>query len=738
IIESFNEYEIISNNNSGNYLTHKFPNCVTISKEKIQKGVSKGVSSDFKYINTEKTIIYIDKEYYLTKEKVFPLISIKYLKNIHKKAKRESWEYIQIKGNGGLKKYYKLDSLPRDAIFKFYSGIGNIHDDANCQNGRVIKDVDFGHYASASAKERYHADLVEQSLREWQDFIVNKKKTKGTTDFIKIWNISRGKELRITKGTLYRQYQIYKSEGKDGLIRKWNNKNKGNANFDIAAKEYLCSIYFTEDHRDLRHCYQNLKWIAREKEWVIPSESAAYRFIQQFPADFVARTRGGRKAFDDYGYPSIFRDKDGLNPGELYVADGRIIDVSFGVGKKGMRLKVAPWMDVATGKFLSVQYPDNFNVQAVLDGLYAADQIHISDHILVDNGSDYRKAGYSNQWKSNAVKTIDNDLLSPMEQIHGRGNVHFAIIENAKAKYIERKFRDMARVCDKSFYNGYTAELLQKRPDKWSFSQKAGKFPSRDELIRQVDHYFFQIANNWAPDGKKSPNEMWAEYWQTHDKKRMSDTNLRHLLLPMTKSTYKVIRGLIKFGKSGKDRYGKKLYRYYGDDWMTRLPAGTEYYIKYNTNDHSKIWLYDKKGALVSEVKEYKYSKVSYLHGGDDVSSYMEDKRHREKEILQQKADMDARVNEMIKIEPILLMQRADIHKEPRDVFDSETGELLERVEYIDADLGIEIQDNHEKHEKTQKGSEEESIIDKITIGEKVKKENASAIWDRFDEKVKN
>lgn len=672
-------------------LQGNIPNCVKFSKENNSQGGDKGGDTGFEYLNGDKSIIYHNNAYYLSASKVVTLLSVK-KNSVIIKAKRNHWSFIQVPDNGGLKKFYGLDNLDEDVKVRFLASIGKINSHRGTDGAEGFTHASplatqgAGAYARANMDERIRVDMIERCLEEWQryrKFSKRKNKDKADSDFVRLWNMDHGDDLKVSKSSLHRWYGDLKKGGKDGLVRQYSNRGKGKAAFSQGAKDYLSSIYFTEEKRDFDHCYQNLLWRAKEKGWNVPARVTVYRWIKSHPQDFTIRLREGHKAFDDYGFPTILRDPDSLNPGDLYVADGRIIDVSFGAGKAGMRLKVQAWMDGATGKFLSVTYPEDFNVQSVLDGLLEADSDHVGTVVQMDNGSDYLKAGRS---KLASKDDVEEKLLSPIAQIHGPENVYFSIVHNAKAKYIERKFRDMARVHDKSHFNGYTAELLRKRPDKWIVDKSKGKFPSREELIETMNHYLFDIANNWAPNGSKSPNEMWDEWFEDHPKKRMPYEDLRHCLLPVSDKPYVVRKnGLIQFGKDGKDRRGRDKYRYYWDNWLSQLPAGKEFFIKYNANDDSKIWLYEPSGALIGEVPKYRYGKVSYLDGGELVGKHQEEKRHREKEIKKMKEDIDRRVEENLgkSLEPMDLMQRADIHEPPKVKYNKETGEIYEMVEFI-------------------------------------------------------
>lgn len=539
-------------------------------------------------------------------------------------------------------------------------------------------------YQQASTAMRERADIRLKALQDWQIF----RKQAGygeilfqDKDFIAAWNLQNSDQT-LSRQSLYRWAKYYKTYGLDGLIDKYDRKAHRQAAFDADAKKYLEALYLDQAKRDVHSCYQNLLVIAKTKNWQVPSYKTCERHLKKISRDIITYLREGSKAFHDKAFPSIQRNPDSLQVGECYVADDRLADVSYGEGRAGDRIWVTVWMDIRSRKVLSVVCSiDGNNAQAVLDGFYEAALQHIPQEVYLDNGSNYREVAYISKEQT---EQLPDTLQAPLVRILGQNKIHWAFPGNARAKIVEHEaFAHMARLHDKNL-PGYTGMNVLNRPEGWYISRERGEFFSRQTVVSYIQKYFFEKHNNWGPNGKKSPNEIWAEYFSQNNFRRANPEYLRHQLLRTWPKPIKLRTNGIQFGKDAKNRDC-----FYWDEFLQTLAGNTKkVWVKYNQNEPEHIWIYKIDGTPICELPLSQFSGIPIIRGGERVSQYHSTKRRRVKEIQAYKKQLDD-LHKLNLTDPEKLMQRADIRPEPKINFDPATGEVFERVENVDLDLQL-------------------------------------------------
>jgi len=648
--------------------------------EQATSSIEPPASSDG-FIDPDKTILSESTKWYVSKERAAKLCAYSNADAIHNKARRENWQAQERQVQGGLKKFYAVESLPTTAQIIF-------HKELNSKLAPQDDGAGTNRYQRASEKMRARAKRRMEVLKCWRDYLkttARKNRTKATKDFVALWNVTHP-DHKISRAQLYRYDAAEKYDGISGLIDDYPRKANNTAPWSEEARAYLESLFLDESQRGIKSCYQNMKFVARQpsNNWTIPHYSTCRRHLLKLSRDVVTYLRQGSKAFHDKAFPSIQRDPNSIEVGQVYVADDRLADVSFGKGQQGDRIWTTVWMDMRSRKVMSVvfTYKGN-NTQAVLDGFYQAAQEHIPVEVYFDNGGNYREAGYVTKEQET---DLPKHLQAPFNQLFGADKIHWAHPGNARAKVVERAFLEMARIHDKNS-PGYTGMNVLKRPEGWYLERANGNFLSAEQICKNLRTYFFEIWNNWGPEGKQSPNEIWAEHFSTHNYKRAEAEYLRNLLLRTYPKPIKLRARGVQFGKmcNGEcaDR-GKKckcLPRFYWDDSIQLLTGGIkEVLVKYSDFEPQHIWIYKKDGTPIGEVPEYFANKTPSLRAGKQVGEYQEKKKHRIKEIKAYNAQLED-IHQMNLEDPEALMQRADIKPAPEPAIDFTTGEVIEKVE---------------------------------------------------------
>lgn len=612
--------------------------------------------------------IHSGKSWYATAEKISSYL-LSEPTAVLLKARRENWDFIMQPANGSMKKFFNIDVLPFEAQIKFrYELQDEIESKQNAGNANL--------YQTASLAMRDRADQRLKILQEWQTF--RRQAGRGNTSklddtFVEAYNL-KNPENTISRASLHRWFQSFRLDGLDGLIEKYDRKAHRAAAFDEKAKAYFESLYLDQAKRDAYSCYQNLLAVAKTEGWQVPSFATCRRHLRRISREVVTYLREGKKAFEDTAFPNIIRDPESIAVGEVYVADDRLADISFGDGKAGDRIWTTVWIDMRSRRAMSVVCSPVNDAQAVLDSFYIAAQQHIPQALILDNGSNYREVGAITE--ENAK--LPENLQAPLAKLLGEKNIHWALPGNARTKVVERVFLDMSKMHDKNL-PGYTGMNVLNRPEGWYIDRAEGKFLSREQIIKSIQYYFFEIHNNRAGAGKKSPNEIWQEHFLDNHFRRADPEYLRHHLLCVWPKPLQVRTNGIQFGKDAKGRPC-----YYWDEALQFLCGNVkEVWIKYNRAEPEHIWIYKADGTPLAEVPLHKFSGVPILGGGEKVSQYHAAKRRTVKKIEAYKARLND-IHQLNLTDHKLTLQRADVKKEPEPLVDKMTGEIKEAVDPVD------------------------------------------------------
>lgn len=718
LVDEIDEKLVISQTSCKN-----ISNLVNIKGTDKGKGGNKGRNNNFLYVSNEKSIIKIENSYYVDNAKVGTLLGLKKGRGIHVKAAREEWKFVKIAFNGGDKKYYAVSSLPVAARLKFKLEIEKHY------LSQSFKENDDSFYKKASQKNRTTADMRASVIMKWLEYRDNyESKMRADADFEAFWNASNA--FKVSVKSLQRWHKNYTSHGIDGLVPRYQRAAAHHtAHWTLEAQKMMEDLYLDDARRTIFNCYQIVLKKCQIEGWFMPSYSTVKRYLDGLPRDLVRRLRYGHKSFVDQSFPSILRDRDAIDAGEIYVCDARMADISYGDGRSGQRLHCFVWVDFATTKVMGVTYSDNGNdVNAVLSSFYLACFEHLPAGAYLDNGVDMVAAAKTTK----KTAELPEKLRAPLEHLLGHDNVRFARIHNPQTKIIERKpFGDMARLCDKSF-PGYTSASIMDRGEKWVFEQKKGEFLEVDDVKRLISYWFFEKYNNWAPSGE-SPNEKWDKFFKANKKRRVDSEKLRHLLLPLANHRgqylYKVGRNGIEYTPAG-----YKKAKWYWTDWLQTLPQNSKVYVKAHPNEPEHIWIYAQDGKALGEIPLLKWQGVHPIRGGKKVHEYYKARGHREKEILAYKEKLATQHKTDLTV--AAKMDRADMHQPPDYDIDPETGEIIEDTKEVNIDYDIPRSTASLQAEMEELRQQKTALEGKIKRLAKSKKERPKKRDDEFFDKL--
>ena len=231
----------------------------------------------------------------------------------------------------------------------------------------------------------------------------------------------------------------------------------------------------------------------------------------------VLLARNGEEWFRNHVAGFIDRDAPAVD--EVWVGDHHKLDLACRVwdAEKAAWAPERPWLtawlDWGSMAFVGWQIraldPNRDSVERSLRIAVARNGNRPPAHLYIDNGQDYKAKGFSRP-----VADADNERASCIAEALGC-KVHFAIPYNARAKVIERCFKEVCERFSKMFAS-YRGSDPSKRPGEadvvWSDPES---LPDLDEVATHFERWlaiaYHAEANNGKACGGKSPAQMRAE-----------------------------------------------------------------------------------------------------------------------------------------------------------------------------------------------------------------------------------
>lgn len=461
-------------------------------------------------------------------------------------------------------------------------------------------------YDTTAQWQRDIANRRYQILKQYEAYIaVPGKKTVLTDNFVMVWNEAHPDEA-VSKSTLYNWQRQYKKDGLMGLLTGYGKRKEQRA-IDANAWDFFCGQYLQLTRPSIGFCYRLLELEAKKESWEIPSLKTVARMAKQDIPEAVRRLkRYGEKNFYDNSQAYTQRDYESISAGEVFVGDHHVFDLFINTGSnekpKWTRPWLTAWMDMRSRKLVGW----TVNLSPCTDEIIAAfanaaldPAIGLPRDIYIDNGRDYcshKFAGRGNRGKK--LTEEDKELLieegkrtaTLMERL--KVKTHFAIVENARAKVVEREFRNVVEWFSKPFPT-YCGRNAKERPDDL---EKKLKQPKKYGVGLEE---FKQIFNDWAKNvlnkqvsqGKGREGECPDEtFMRTRLPMRTADTSVMRLFFMKSTNPFKIGRNGVAFKGS----------EYYLKDSI--LKKGQAVYVRYREEDLSKIWLYTTKDEYLGEA----------------------------------------------------------------------------------------------------------------------------------------
>lgn len=307
----------------------------------------------------------------------------------------------------------------------------------------------FDHYSDS---ERQEIMWWEKTLKEWQNYRDRYPGDKAEADdkFVALC-AKTNPEHTFSVKTLYRKKKMLETEGPEALIDKRGKGRKGKSKITEEMRQTFLSYYLDEAQHPIQKCYEYTRLYFQETapELVadIPTYSTFWRMVQNdIPEPMEVLGRQGQKAFRDRCAPYIHRLYEEMASNEWWVADNHTFDV-ITQGENGQlhRLYLTAFFDarsgIYTGSHVTTAPSSQSTLMALRKGIL---KYGIPENIYVDNGREFltHDIGGLGHRKKKPKNGEERFEVPPVFERLGI-NMTNAIVKNAKAKIIERRFRDI-------------------------------------------------------------------------------------------------------------------------------------------------------------------------------------------------------------------------------------------------------------------------------------------------------
>ena len=554
---------------------------------------------------------------------------VQYIQRMAKEGKLPSVKTV----NNRNQKVYQipLESLPDELQQRWYQmQVEQMRE----ENG--IEEENRGGTDQFSAEERLEIDFWLELVRKWQEYRnLAPKRSKGETDqkFL-IWCSLEYPDRTISMDILYRKWKAVRENNMAGLTDKRGKWRKGTSDIHETVWQAFLYYYLDEGQHTIQKCLEYTKMWIREKQpelyTDIPSYSSFYRRLNRdIPEGVKVLGREGHKAYNDRCAPYIRRIYEDIASNEWWIADNNTFDVIV-VDKNGKQHRpyLTAFMDarsgILTGYYITYNPSSEATLIALRKGIL---EYGIPDNIYVDNGREFLTFDIGGLGHRRKKPKNGEERFEPPGVFKRLGiNMTNAIVRNAKAKIIERRFRDVKDSLSRLF-DTYTGGSVVEKPERLKGVLKKDEIYSDDEFQEYVeaviDYYFnLQPYHGAVPaDHGKLKMDVFNEHLI---KKRTATAEALNLMLMRSSRAQTVGRRGVHLDIAG----GR--IDYWNDDFV-HLMLGKKVYFRYDPDNLSEVRIYDLEDRYIMTVPADNEAVLSYNASREDVKAAMAKTRRLEK-----------------------------------------------------------------------------------------------------------
>lgn len=536
------------------------------------------------------------------------------------------YKSVQVKNSRGrLVHAIPLDQLTEEEQQKYYQSKGILNTNIEVQNAEKLEFM--------STQEREECVFWENVINEWQSFR-NKENARNKSEVDELF-ITKMKlehpELNISTSILYRKYKALKNGDLEGLIDKRGKAKKGYTKIDEHVWQVFLSFLLDQAKHPLRKCYQYTQLYIQNTAPELYEDIPAYcTFTRHVKADIpdaiLTLGRDGDKAFDDRCAPYIRRTYDNMDSNDYWIGDNHTIDVIVGDGEKTFRLYLTAFMDARSGIMTCIYITDTPSSQASIYSLRRGIKKYgIPKNVYLDNGREFLTFDFGGS--GHRKKKKDEDKFAPPPILERLGiNMVNALVRNAKAKIIERRFLDFKNSISRLFAT-YTGGNVVEKPEILKVELKNGNIPDKEAFIKEIEELIEYYLNyeeyNGAVAADKGKRKIDVYQENLHTKITATEEQLNLMMLRSTRAQKVTRRGVsLKIGGTQLDYFNNELI-------MQML--NKKVYLRYDPDDLSSVRVYDLDDRFIMEVEADNVAVLEYGASKEDVKQAMAKTRELKK-----------------------------------------------------------------------------------------------------------
>lgn len=518
-----------------------------------------------------------------------------------------------------------------------------------------------------TAEERGEIGYWITTVDRWQTYR-NKAGTKKAECDEKFVLLCRMEEpdRQISVETLYRKWAAIREGDYGALVDMRGKARKGMSKMPEAIERVFLSLFLDESQLPVPRC------IALTEEWAqqnmpeampLPGYHTFYRKAKAVPYPVMVLCRMGEKKYYDLCSPYIRREYESINANDFWVGDTHTLDVeSMGPDGTLHRLYLSAWLDARSGIFTGWYVTDSPGSQATLNALRKGIlKFGIPSRAYVDNGREFLTYDIGGRGHRAKKRLADGSEPFAPPGVFERLGIEMtnAIVRNARAKLVERRFEDVKNYISRLFPT-YTGGNVVEKPNRLKAVLKRGEhIPTDAEVIAAVDTLIEGYMNcddyggSVAEDKGKSRIQVWHESLRNGVARRpASDNDLQLMLLRTSKP--------VRIGRRGVTLklHGLELDFYTPE--LVNMRMKEKVYVRYDTEDLSSVRVYDMPADIGRYIEVFGGAGW-VLFGREPSSKVMEVFNDYDAELVN--------IYRCIKYHPDALQHELDMLPDAREVF---------------------------------------------------------------------
>lgn len=452
----------------------------------------------------------------------------------------------------------------------------------------------------------------------------------------------------VSRGTIDRWIKAYDEMGLDALMPqyRYSKYDEYDCSLDEHMKQVLMKFLLHPNKITISKAISLTRYILENEGCEnIPSESTFRRYANHFKDtkfDVWTLMREGEKALNDKVEPYIERDLSKIEVGDVFVADGHVLnfEVINPFTGKPTRATLVGFLDWKSTALVGYEIMMTENTQCIASALRNAilNLGKIPKIVYQDNGRAFKAKYFQhcnfNEEGFNGV--YENLGIKPV----------FAKPYNAKAKVIERFFKEFAEF--EKLMNSYIGTSISEKPPRLNRGEKfhkklyeksvKNKIPTVQQTIKLIDYWLNYHNSKPCPNAREMSIK---DILNSVAKQKINQHTLDYLMMKSE------IRTIQRNGISFLDAH-------YFNEMLVSYRERV--YIRYSLFDISKVLVYSLDGQYICTAHRVTKTNPMANHLGSVAD--MEDFRQKIQKQKQRKNRILKKVKEILPDQDLLLIDK--------------------------------------------------------------------------------